>query len=93
MLDAMEEHFPSGVQWRRPQGGLFCWVTLPEGMDADTMLEGAIDEGVMYVPGSCYYAEGAEEDGRRSLRLNYSASSEESIRVGIERLARVIRRS
>lgn len=90
MLAAMEEHFPPGVSWSRPEGGIFLWVTLPEGMDAEAMLEDALAEKVMYVPGSCYYA-GA--GGANTLRLNFSAYTEDRINVGIERLARVIKRS
>jgi len=90
MLDAMAEHFPPGVSWSRPEGGLFCWVSLPEHMDADAMLDAALAEKVMYVPGSCYFAGGG---GTNCMRLNYSAYTEERIRVGIERLDRVIERT
>ena len=90
MLAAMEEHFPPGVSWSRPEGGIFLWVTLPEGMDADAMLDDAIAEKVMYVPGSCYYAGAGRSN---TLRLNFSAYTEDRINVGIERLANVIKRS
>jgi len=90
MLAAMEEHFPPGVSWSRPEGGIFLWVTLPEGIDADAMLDEAIAEKVMYVPGCCYYA-GA--GGTNTLRLNFSAYTEDRINVGIERLVNVIKRS
>ena len=45
MLAAMEEHFPPGVSWSRPEGGIFLWVTLPEGMDAYAMLDEALRGG------------------------------------------------
>lgn len=90
MFAAMKEHFPSGVSWSRPEGGIFLWVSLPKGMDADAMLEAALAEKVMYVPGSCYYADGG---GDNALRLNFSAYTEDRIHTGIERLARVIKRS
>ncbi len=63
---------------------------MPKGMDADAMLDGALAEKVMYVPGSCYYAGGG---GTNALRLNFSAYPEDRINVGIERLAKVIKRS
>ena len=90
MLAAMEEHFPPGVSWSRPQGGVFLWVTLPEELDADAMLDAALAEKVMYVPGSCYYAGGG---GTNALRLNFSADTEDRINVGVKRLAKVIKRS
>lgn len=90
MLKALEERFPRGVRWSRPEGGFFLWVTLPAGMDADRLLEEAIREKVMFVPGSCYFANGG---GESSLRLNFSAYGEEKLTLGIERLARAIERS
>ena len=54
------------------------------------MLDDAIAEKVMYIPGSCYYAGGG---GTNALRLNFSAYTVDRINVGIERLAKVIKRS
>src|SRR6185295_607315 len=51
MLAALEAEMPAGVRWTRPAGGLFVWVTLPEGMDAEKMIEAAVAEGVAYIPG------------------------------------------
>ncbi len=90
MLAALKQHMPSGVSWSRPEGGIFLWVTLPEGMNADVMLDEALAAKVMFVPGSCYYA-GA--GGVNTLRLNFSAYTEERIHTGIERLGKVIQRS
>ncbi len=74
----------------RPRGGFLLWVTLPDGMIADRLLEEAMREKVMFVPGSCYIANGG---GESSLRLNFSAYGEEKLACGIERLARAIERS
>jgi DNA-binding transcriptional MocR family regulator len=52
MLAALKQHMPSGVSWSRPEGGIFLWVTLPEGMNADVMLDEALAAKVMFVPGS-----------------------------------------
>jgi len=92
MLMALEEHFPRGVRWSRPEGGFFLWVTLPEGMNADRLLEEAMREKVMFVPGSCYFANFTNGGGESSLRLNFSAYGEEKLTRGIERLARAIAR-
>ena len=87
MLEALEECFPpaSGVTWTRPQGGLFLWLRLPEGMDSHRLLEAALRRDVAFVPGSSFFANDAE--GRRYMRLNFSNAQPDLIREGIRRLA------
>jgi 2-aminoadipate transaminase len=92
MLNAMEENFPSEVTWTRPQGGLFLWVSLPEGMDSHKLFEAAIRENVAFVPGDSFYASnGNVDEGRRHFRLNFSNAQPEQIREGIRRLGVAIR--
>ena len=88
MLEAMEEFFPDGCHWTRPKGGLFLWGILPENMQTRKVLEKAIEKKVAFVPGDCFYARGG---GENTMRLNFSFSSPEVIRLGIERLGNVIR--
>jgi 2-aminoadipate transaminase len=93
MLEALQKEFPSEVRWTHPQGGLFLWVTLPEGMDAQQLFAAAIQENVAFVPGDSFYApNGSTDEGRLHLRLNFSASDPEKIREGIRRLGVAIRR-
>ncbi len=87
MLQAMDRHFPAEVTWTRPDGGIFLWVTLPEGMDAADLFEQAVQAKVVYVPGNNYYANGG---GENKMRLNFSACDQRTIELGIERLGRVI---
>jgi 2-aminoadipate transaminase len=89
MLAALAREMPDGVTWTRPQGGVFLWVTLPEGMDTEHLLPLAVEEGVAYVVGSGFHADGG---GGRSMRLNFSFPSEADIEEGIRRLARLIRK-
>lgn len=84
MLTAMEEHFPDGVTWTKPEGGLFLWVTLPEYIDTREMLKDAIDNNVLYVIGTAF------EGGSNTMRLNFSYPSDEEIVEGIKRLGEVI---
>ena len=65
-------------------------MTLPAGMDAGQLFEQAIAEKVVFVPGSNYFANGG---GENTMRLNFSAYDEETISLGIKRLATVIRRT
>ena len=89
MLEAMEAHFPPVVRWTRPQGGIFLWATLPEGLDSAEILEEAIAEKVAFVPGASFFP---REGGARTLRLNFSYSAPDVIEEGIRRLGRVLDR-
>lgn len=90
MLGALAREMPDGVTWTRPAGGLFLWLRLPEGMDAEQLLRPAVEEeGVAYVVGSGFHADGG---GKNTLRLNFSFPSEANIDEGIRRLARLVRR-
>ena len=88
MLDAMEELFPPGVQWTRPQGGLFLWGMLPKGLDSTEIFKVAVQRNVAFVPGTSFHALGG---GENTMRLNFSYSNPEKIKIGIERLAQVLK--
>jgi 2-aminoadipate transaminase len=90
MLASMEKHFPEGVTWTRPQGGLFLWVRMPDCLDATKLLEIAVEEKVAFVPGHAFYPGG--DDGHCCMRLNFSYSAPEIIEEGIGRLGRAIKR-
>ncbi len=90
MLAAMEEYFPAGVKWTHPQGGMFLWVTLPEGSDATELLKQALEHNVVFVPGASFYPNGGVSN---TLRLNYSHDKPERIQEGIERLGRVLHKA
>lgn len=92
MLSCLDNHLLSvpGIKWTKPEGGLFLWLTLPEGMNTDDMFHAAIQEKVAYVPGSAFYP---DEDDHRSMRLNFSYSSEAQICEGVKRLGALIHKS
>jgi 2-aminoadipate transaminase len=89
MLSAMSNHFPEGVRWTTPAGGLFVWATLPEWMDAGDVLRAALAERVAFVPGAAFFADGS---GTNTMRLNFTNASVEHIDEGISRLGRVLQR-
>jgi 2-aminoadipate transaminase len=89
MLAAMERHFPSGVTWARPQGGLFLWVQLPEHVDASEFLNVALEEKVAFVPGRVFYP---NDGGKNTMRLTFATAGPERIEEGIERLGRALMR-
>ena len=83
MMDTMAETFPSEVRWTHPQGGMFLWGIMPEGMDAAEVLKVAIQKKVAFVPGAAFHPNGG---GENTMRLNFSFSEPEVIRDGITRL-------
>jgi len=87
MLAAMAEHFPAAVQWTKPEGGMFIWVTLPKHIDAMKLLDEAIANKVAFVPGSPFYA---NEPETNTLRLSFVTVSPERIRAGIAILGKLI---
>jgi len=88
MLAALKQHFPPEVKWTYPRGGLFLWVSLPEGMNCQKLFEAALKENVAFVPGDSFYAGNHfAEEGCRHLRLNFSYGQPDQIREGIRRLS------
>lgn len=89
MLAALDREMPEGVRFIRPEGGMFVWLTLPEGMDGAALLARAIaEERVAFVPGGAFFADGSN---RNTLRLSFSCASEAQIDEGIKRLGRLLR--
>ncbi|TJW23378.1 MAG: PLP-dependent aminotransferase family protein, partial [Mesorhizobium sp.] len=69
-------------------GGMFVWVTLPEGADATALLARAVkDARVAFVPGSAFYADGT---GRNTLRLSFTLADRRAVSEGIPRLAKLL---
>ncbi len=87
MLDAMDQHFPEGVSWTRPEGGMFIWVTLPKHIDAMKLLDQALAAKVAFVPGAPFYANQPETN---TLRLSFVTVPPERIREGIAILGKLI---
>jgi DNA-binding transcriptional MocR family regulator len=87
MLAALAEYAPPGVEWTRPEGGFFTWLTLPEGLDAGDLLPRAAEAGVTYIPGASYFARGS---GARHLRLAFCFLPPPQLVEGVRRLGRVI---
>ena len=89
MLETMDALFPEGVQYTRPQGGLFAWVTLPEYLDAREILTECLKEKVAFVPGGSFFPNGGHQN---TLRINFSFAAAGELREGIARIARVLER-
>ena len=79
---------PTGVHWTRPAGGMFLWMTLPDGIDAASVLKAAMARGVIFVPGVGFHP---DRRGANTLRLNFVSAPPDKISIGVKRLAEVIR--
>jgi 2-aminoadipate transaminase len=79
---ALRAHMPAGITWSRPTGGFFSWISLPA--DAMQLRAAAVDAGVMYVPGSLFYAGG---EPRREARLSFSLLGEDELEAAVVRLS------
>ncbi len=98
MLAAADQYFSSleGVQWVHPHGGLYVWMTLPEGIEtgfqSDLFHQATKEEGVMYVPGELCQAGNAETIPRNQMRLSFGVQSLDGIQEGMKRLAQAVKK-
>lgn len=88
MLAALERHLPPGARWTIPDGGLYLWVRLPEGVSALALYRVALAHDVVVAPGGAYFPEG---DDHPFIALNFAAQPPERIEEGIRRLAAALR--
>lgn len=88
MMDAMDKYFPSMVKYTKPHGGMFLWVTLPEGVSAMSLFPKALEKKVAFVPGAPFYI-GMENVN--TMRLNYTNADCETIEEGIRRLGDLLK--
>jgi 2-aminoadipate transaminase len=87
MLDEIARHFPKDVTPTRPDGGMTVWVSLPEGMNALDLLEASRARGVIFAPGTWFFADGS---GACHFRLSFVGEPVERIATGIRILGQVL---
>ena len=90
LLSLLEKHMPEGVRWTHPEGGLFLFLTMPEGFDAVKFYDRALAAGVAYVAGEFFHP---DRRGKNTMRLNFSFMSEEKMREGVKLLAELLQGS
>lgn len=87
LLGLLEEHMPDGVTWTHPEGGLFLFLTMPEGFEAVKFYDKALDAGVAYVAGEFFHPDGS---GKNTMRMNFSFMSHEKMAEGVKLLAKLL---
>lgn len=88
MMKALDEFMPEEVNWSKPQGGFYTWISLPDKFKTVDLLNKAVQQGVSFAPGIVFNKDEKEDN---YLRLSFSAESPERIRNGVAYLANAIR--
>ena len=88
LLSLLEKHMPEGVRWTHPEGGLFLFLTMPEGFDAVKFYDKALDAGVAYVAGEFFHPDGS---GKNTMRMNFSFMTHQRIEEGVRLLSELLR--
>ena len=86
-MECMERYFPDTVKFTHPEGGLFTWIELPEGIPAREILEKCLEKKIAFVPGGSFFPNGNREN---TLRINYSNMPEDRIEKGLQILGEVV---
>ncbi|MCF8362989.1 MAG: PLP-dependent aminotransferase family protein [Prolixibacteraceae bacterium] len=84
MQKLLEKYMPAGVQFTKPGGGMFLWLTLPEEIDAMELVKRTMKKDVVFVPGSSFYV---SSSGKSNVRMNFSNASEVNMEKGIQIIA------
>ena len=87
LLSLLEKYMPEGISWTHPEGGLFLFLTMPEGFDSVKFYDKALSAGVAYVAGSFFHPDGS---GLNTMRMNFSFMSPEKITAGVQLLAELL---
>lgn len=94
MLGALRRHFPEGVTWQEPRGGMYVWARLPRGARSgpkSRVFQRALAAEVLYVPGQlCYADDPTRRQPDREMRLSFGSASEREIKAGLRRLGGVL---
>lgn len=89
LVAALSRHFPPEASWTEPQGGYAFWVTLPEGLSSQTLLNESARAGVLFTPGQHFFV---SELGDRHLRLSISRAPLDRIDEGVKCLGEIVKR-
>lgn len=88
MAASLKAHLPAACRWKVPQGGMFFWVELPDGVDATALLPHAVALGMAYVPGAAFFADQARAN---TLRLSFVTAPPAQIDRGVQLLAQALK--
>lgn len=87
-VKCIERYFPDNIKFTHPEGGLFTWIELPEGVSARKILEICLKRKIAFVPGGSFFP---NENKENTFRINYSNMPEERIETGLQILGEVVK--
>ena len=88
LLNLLAEYMPEGIRWTHPEGGLFLFLTMPEGFEAVKFYDKSLDAGVAYVAGEFFHPDGS---GKNTMRMNFSFMTKERMTEGVKILAELLK--
>jgi len=88
MLNALQDYFPDGFTWSKPEGGMFVWVEGPKDFDMQLFYNRCVRQNVAFVPGQYFFTDPTV--GRHTMRLNFTMADEKTIDSAIKKLAQII---
>lgn len=86
MVEMIKEYFPKSIKYTDPEGGMFLWLELPEGLDSDKILDDAVANGIAYIPGESFFSFPGVDN---TVRMNFTMVKDEEIREGIKKLGEI----
>ena len=89
MVGAVRAEFGDEVAIDPPMGGIYVWVTFPDGTDTASFAKAAGEAGIEFTPGAGWSTNA--DWGRSRLRLCFGAHSEPEIAAGVSKLAAIYR--
>jgi 2-aminoadipate transaminase len=87
MTSSLNSYFTSSIDYSNPLGGMFCWLKLPIGITSRELLNRALKEKIIFVPGDTFYA---QKSDNQTLRLNFSNVDEARMIEGLKKLGSLI---
>jgi DNA-binding transcriptional MocR family regulator len=92
MLRALAHHAEGLIESNRPQGGIYLWCRLRDGLRVRDLLPESAHEGVIFAPGESFHVDAASGRGRFDMRLNFTLPDDAAIDEGVRRLGVAIHR-
>jgi DNA-binding transcriptional MocR family regulator len=89
MFDIIQESFPKNIEYKKPKGGLFAWIEMPDGYDAKELLGLTIKEKIAFVPGNSFFP---KSNVPGVMRINFSCMSDDLIAKGAKILGEIMHR-
>lgn len=87
-VECIERYFPKNIKFTHPEGGLFTWIELPEGISARDVLDKCLEKRIAFVPGGSFFPNRNREN---TFRINYSNMPEDKIEKGLRIIAEVVK--